>query len=107
MKSRLFFCFSLLSYSLVFLTGCPGYGDVLLLDKEAVVSMVGENVCFWVYDSAKHKPRIISDVRGSTTDVFSSITETSSAAFISPEEGWIFISWRTLTPGIDEAIQPS
>ena len=60
MKSRLFFCFSLLSYSLVFLTGCPGYGDVLLLDKEAVVSMVGENVCFWVYDSAKHKPSIIT-----------------------------------------------
>ncbi|WP_227631723.1 hypothetical protein, partial [Klebsiella pneumoniae] len=50
---------------------------------------------------------LISDVRGSTTGVFSSITETSSAAFISPEEGWIFISWRTLTPGIDEAIQPS
>ncbi|EGX02514.1 hypothetical protein ECG581_3959 [Escherichia coli G58-1] len=50
---------------------------------------------------------LISDVRGSTTGVFSSITETSSAAFISPEEGWIFISWRTLTPDIDEAIQPS
>ncbi|EDQ3679551.1 hypothetical protein AH446_000572 [Salmonella enterica subsp. enterica serovar Havana] len=30
-----------------------------------------------------------------------------SAVLISPEVGWIFISWRTLTPGIDEAIQPS
>ncbi|MFZ3606421.1 hypothetical protein ACOYE2_05025, partial [Salmonella enterica subsp. enterica] len=49
----------------------------------------------------------ISDVRGSTSGVFSSITETGSVVFISPGEGWIFISWRTLTPGIDEAIQPS
>lgn len=46
-------------------------------------------------------------VRGSTTYIFISITETSPAVFISPGVGWIFISWRTLTPGIDEAIQPS
>jgi hypothetical protein len=50
---------------------------------------------------------LISDVRGSTTGVFSSITETGSEVFISPGEDWIFISWRPLTPDIDKAIQPS
>ncbi|WP_214680303.1 hypothetical protein, partial [Escherichia coli] len=50
---------------------------------------------------------LISDVRGSTTGVFSSITETGSEVFISPGGDWIFISWRPLTPDIDKAIQPS
>lgn len=33
---------TLLSYSLIFLTGCPGYGDRSFTDEEAVVSMIGK-----------------------------------------------------------------
>ena len=50
----------LLSCCLTILTGCPGYGDILLSDKEAVVSMEGQNVCFWVKGYEKYKPVLIS-----------------------------------------------
>ena len=33
---------TLLSYSLVFLTGCTGYGDRSFTDEETVVSMIGK-----------------------------------------------------------------
>lgn len=54
---------TLLSYSLVFLTGCPGYGDRSFTDVEAVVSMIEKNICFWVKDSEEYKPGIITITR--------------------------------------------
>lgn len=54
---------TLLSYSLLFLTGCPGYGDRSFTDEEATVSVVGENICFWVKDSEEYKPGIITVTR--------------------------------------------
>lgn len=59
-KNRAFFTFSLLSCCLVILSGCPGYGDRAFTDEEAVVSVIGNNICFWVNDSEKYQPSIIT-----------------------------------------------
>ncbi|EGT0621389.1 MULTISPECIES: putative T6SS immunity periplasmic lipoprotein [Citrobacter] len=62
-KNRAFFTFSLLSCCLVILSGCPGYGDRAFTDEEAVVSVIGNNICFWVKDSEKYQPSIITVTR--------------------------------------------
>jgi hypothetical protein len=42
------------------LTGCPGSGDQIRFDETALVSRMGEDVCFRVSDAQDYKPAIIS-----------------------------------------------
>lgn len=50
----------LLVASIVLLTGCPGSGDRLKADETAVVSKIGENICFQVPDAGSYQPTLIA-----------------------------------------------
>lgn len=45
---------------LVMLTGCPGYGDIMVPSESTSVSMKGEEVCFFVANPKNYQPIFIA-----------------------------------------------
>jgi hypothetical protein len=51
---------SILTASVIFLSGCPGSGDRLKADETTTVSKVGAEVCFDIPDASDYQPSLIA-----------------------------------------------